>query len=383
MKTLEDFLFELAHQDVKLWVEDGRLRCNAPQGVLTSDIRTQLTERKQEIITFLQQANLEADNKQPPLKPIERNGNPLPLSFAQQRLWVLEKLGTVSNAYNVPLTLHLRGELHLAALKQSLNQIIIRHEPLRTLFTEINGTPIQVIQSPYELALSEVDLRGLTPSQQKTQIQQLLQKENQQQFNIEKDPPIRAKLFKLGEKENILLVTLHHIASDGWSVSVFAKELSACYQALVTGQPSPLPELPVQYVDFAVWQRNWLQGSVLETQLDYWKEKLKELPQLQLPTDHPRPATETFQGGEQTFSLSAPLTAKLNKISQEQSVTLFMTLLAAFKVLLYRYSGQKQIVVGSPIANRNRRELESLIGFFVNSLVMYTDLSGEPTFLEV
>ncbi|NEQ84681.1 MAG: non-ribosomal peptide synthetase, partial [Moorea sp. SIO2I5] len=185
MKTLENFLSELAHQDVKLWVEDGRLRCNAPAGVLTSDIRTQLTERKQEIITFLEQVKVPEEN-QPPLIPIERNCNPLPLSFAQQRLWVLEKLGTVSNAYNVPLTLHLKGELQLAALKQSLNQLIIRHEPLRTLFTEINGTPIQVIQSPYELALSEVDLRGLTPSQQKTQIQQLLQKENQQQFNIEK-----------------------------------------------------------------------------------------------------------------------------------------------------------------------------------------------------
>ncbi len=383
MKTLENFLSELAHQDVKLWVEDGRLRCNAPEGVLTSDIRTQLTERKQEIITFLQQTNLETDNKQPPLTPIERNGKGLPLSFAQQRLWVLEKLGTVSNAYNMPLTLDLRGELELGALKQSLNQIIIRHEPLRTLFKEINGTPIQVIQSPYKLPLPEVDLRGLAPSQQKAEIQQLLQEENQQHFKIEKEPPIRAKLFKLGEKENILLVTLHHIASDGWSVSVFSKELSACYQAVVTRQSSPLPELPVQYVDFAVWQRNWLQGSVLETQLDYWKEKLKELPQLQLPTDYPRPATETFRGGEQIFSLSAPLTEKLNKISQHQSVTLFMTLLAAFKVLLYRYTGQEKIVVGSPIANRNRRELEGLIGFFVNSLVMYTDLSGEPSFLEV
>ncbi|NEQ10376.1 MAG: AMP-binding protein, partial [Moorea sp. SIO4E2] len=384
MKTLENFLSELAHQDVKLWVEDGRLRCNAPEGVLTSDIRTQLTELKQEIITFLEQANLNTDDKQLPLTPIERNGNPLPLSFAQQRLWVLEKLGTVSNAYNAPLTFHLRGTLQLVALKQSLNQIITRHETLRTTFKEINGTPIQVIQSPYELELPEVDLSGLTLSQQKTQVQNLLQQENQQLFNIEEqDTPIRAKLFKLGEKEHILLVILHHIATDGWSVPVFAKELSAYYQAAVTGKPSPLPELPVQYADFAVWQRNCLQGSVLETQLNYWKEKLKELPQLQLPTDHPRPATETFRGGEQIISLSAPLTAKLNKISQEQSVTLFITLLAAFKVLLCRYSGQERIVVGSPIANRNRKELEGLIGFFVNSLVMYTDLSGEPTFLEV
>ena len=382
MKTLKEFLSELANQDVKLWVEDGRLRCNAPEGILTSDIRTQLSENKQEIIAFLQQANLELDDKLPPLKPVERNNLP-PLSFAQQRLWVLEKLGIANNAYNVPLTLHLRGELQLIALKQSLNQLIIRHETLRTTFKEINDIPVQVIQSPFELELTEVDLSGLTPSLQKTQLQKFLQQENQQQFNIEKDPPIRAKLFNLGETQNILLVTLHHIASDGWSVSVFAQELSACYEAAVIGQPSSLPKLPVQYADFAIWQRNWLQGSTLKTQLDYWKEKLQELPQLQLPTDHPRPATETFRGAEQIFSLSAELTAKLNRLSQQQGVTLFITLLAAFKVLLYRYSGQEQIVVGSPIANRNRREIEGLIGFFVNSLVMYTDLHGEPSFLEI
>ncbi|NER50689.1 MAG: AMP-binding protein [Symploca sp. SIO1A3] len=383
MKTLKEFLSELANQDVKLWVEDGRLRCNAPEGVLTSDIRTQLSENKQEIITFLQQANLELDDKLPPIKAVERNGNLPPLSFAQQRLWVLEKLGIASNAYNVPLTLHLRGKLELVALKQSLNQLIIRHETLRTTFKEINDIPVQVIQSPFKLELPEVDLSGLTPSLQKTQLQQLLQQENQQQFNIEQDPPIRAKLFNLGETENILLVTLHHIASDGWSVSVFAQELSAFYEAAITGQPCLLPELPVQYADFAIWQRNWLQGEALETQLDYWKEKLQELPQLQLPTDHPRPATETFRGAEQIFSLSEKLTVKLNRLSQQQGVTLFITLLAAFKVLLYRYSGQERIVVGSPIANRNRRQIEGLIGFFVNSLVMYTDLHGEPSFLEV
>ncbi|NEP11784.1 MAG: amino acid adenylation domain-containing protein, partial [Symploca sp. SIO2C1] len=384
MKTLKEFLSELANQDVKLWVEDGRLRCNAPEGVLTSDIRTQLSENKQDIITFLQQTDLELDDNLPPLIPIERNRNLLPLSFAQQRLWVLEKLGIVSNAYNAPLTLYLRGTLQLMALKQSLSELISRHETLRTTFKEINGTPVQIIQSPYELELPEVDLSGLTPSRQKNQLQQLLQQENQQPFNIEQEPPIRAKLFKLNEKEHMLLVIVHHIATDGWSVPVFVRELSTSYQAAVMGRPSPLLELPVQYADFAIWQRNWLQGVTLETQLNYWKEKLKELTHLQLPTDHPRPATETFRGAEQIFSLSTKeLTAKLNRLSQQQGVTLFITLLAAFKVLLYRYSGQEQIVIGSPIANRNRKEIEGLIGFFVNSLVMYTNLGGEPSFLEL
>ncbi|NET44334.1 amino acid adenylation domain-containing protein, partial [Okeania sp. SIO2B3] len=384
MKTLENFLLELVNQDIKLWVEDGKLRCKAPEGVLTSELRTQLTEYKQEIITFLQQANLEdLDNEEPPLIPIERNDNLLPLSFAQQRLWVLEQLGIVSNAYNIPLTLHLKGELQLEALQQSLNQLIARHETLRTTFKEIDDAPVQVIQSSYELELPIVDLSGLTSSPQKAKLLELLQQENQQQFNLEQDPPIRAKLFKLGEKENFLLVVLHHIAADGWSMTVLAEELAACYETGVTNQPLALPELPVQYADFAVWQRDMLQGSVLETQLNYWKEKLKELPQLQLPTDHPRPAIETFRGEEQVYSFSTELTAKLNQLSQQQGVTPFITLLAAFKVLLYRYSGQEKIVVGSPSANRNRQEIEGLIGFFVNSLVMYTNLEGKPSFLEV
>ncbi|NET43358.1 non-ribosomal peptide synthetase [Okeania sp. SIO2B3] len=383
MKTLEKFLSELANRDVKLWLEDGRLRCKAPEGVLTSDIRTQLTEYKQEIINFLERSNQEKNIKQPPIKPIERNGNYQPLSFAQQRLWLQEKLGILSHAYNVPLTLHLKGKLQPIALQQSLNQLIIRHETLRTTFKEINDTPVQVIQSPFELELPEVDLSGLTSSQQKNQLQQLLQQENQQLFNLEQEPPIRGKLFKLGEKEHILLVMLHHIATDGWSVGIFAQELAAFYQGVVTGKPSQLPELPVQYVDFAVWQRQWLQGTTIQRQIDYWKEKLKELQQLQLPTDYSRPAKETFRGGEKTFSLSAALTAKLNRLSQQHGFTMFITLLAGFKVLLYRYSGQQGITVGSPIANRNRREIEGLIGFFVNSLVMYTEIEGEASFLEV
>ncbi|MGK7919366.1 MAG: condensation domain-containing protein, partial [Trichodesmium sp.] len=383
MKTLEKFLSELANRDVKLWLEDGRLRCKAPEGVLTSDIRTQLTEYKQEIINFLERSNQEKNIKQHPIKPIERNGNYQPLSFAQQRLWWQEKLGILSHAYNVPLTLHLKGQLQPVALQHSLNQLIVRHETLRTTFKEINDTPVQVIQSPFELELPEIELSGLTPSQQKNQLQQLLQQENQQQFNLEQEPPIRGKLFKLAEKEHILLVMLHHIATDGWSVGIFAQELAAFYQGIVTGKPSQLPELPVQYVDFAVWQRQWLQGTTIQRQIDYWKEKLKELPQLQLPTDYSRPARETFRGGEKTFSLSAALTAKLDRLSQQHGFTMFITLLAGFKVLLYRYSGQQGITVGSPIANRNRREIEGLIGFFVNSLVMYTEIEGEASFLEV
>ncbi|NEP12786.1 MAG: amino acid adenylation domain-containing protein [Symploca sp. SIO2C1] len=317
------------------------------------------------------------------ITPREQDGNPPPLSFAQQRLWFVEKTGLSSNAYNQPLTLNLVGQLYEVALQQSLNHIIVRHETLRTTFSSINDTPVQVIRPPFELQITSLDLSGLTPSQQKSQLQQLLQKENERLFNLEVDPPIRAILLKLGVTEHILQVTLHHIASDGWSLTVFARELSAHYTAAVQEQPSPLPKLAIQYADFAVWQRNYLQGQTLQTQLDYWKQKLKELPQLQLPTDHPRPAVESFNGAGLPINLPASLTSLITKLTQQQGVTLFMTLLAAFKVLLYRYTAQEQIAVGSPIANRNRSEIEGLIGFFVNSLVMYTDLSGEPSFLEV
>jgi Non-ribosomal peptide synthetase modules and related proteins len=190
-------------------------------------------------------------------------------------------------------------------------------------------------------------------------------------------------LFQLGTTEHILQITLHHIASDGWSLTVLPKELSAIYTATLLEKSSPLPELPIQYADFAVWQKNYLQGVTLETQLSYWKQKLQNLPQLQLPTDHPRPAVETFNGAGIPINIPAALTSKVKKLSQNQGTTLFMTLLAVFKVLLSRYSGQESIAVGTPIANRNRREIEGLIGFFVNSLVMYTDLGGNPSFTEV
>ncbi|OLT58218.1 non-ribosomal peptide synthetase [Moorena bouillonii] len=383
MKTLEKFLDDLANQDIKLWLEGQRLRCNAPEGVLTSELRTKLSDRKQEIITFLQQANLKREFKEDLINPIERNGNPPPLSFAQQRLWFIEKMALSRNAYNMPLTLELVGKLDYVALEKSLNQIIARHETLRTTFSEINDTPLQIIQSPFELELPIQDLSELTPSEQTTKLQQLLQQENELSFNLEVDPPIRAQLFKLGKAEHILQIILHHIASDGWSLTVLPKELSVIYTAIVQDQPSPIPELPIQYADFAVWQRNYLQGETLESQLSYWRQKLQDLPQIQLPTDHPRPPVQTFNGAGIPINIPAELTSKVKQLSQKQGTTLFMTLLAAFKVLMSRYSGQESIAVGSPIANRNRREIEGLIGFFVNSLVMYTDLGGDPSFTEV
>ncbi|NEP12785.1 MAG: AMP-binding protein, partial [Symploca sp. SIO2C1] len=381
MKTVE-FVSYLQNLGVKLWIDQEQLRYRSPKGVMTPELKQNLVDYKTEILELLQEAQTTQQSVAASIKPIARDGQ-LPLSFAQQRLWFIEKAGLSSNAYNMPLTLHLVGKLDEVALQQSLNHIIVRHETLRTSFSSINDTPVQVIRPPFELELTSQELSGLTPSQQKSQLQLLLQTENERLFNLEVDPPIRAILLKLGATEHILQVTLHHIASDGWSLTVFTKELSDHYTAAVQEQPSPLPELAIQYADFAVWQRNYLQGQTLETQLDYWKQKLQGLPQLQLPTDHPRPAVESFNGAGLPINLPASLSSKITQLSQQQGMTLFMTLLAAFKVLLYRYTAQEQIAVGSPIANRNRREIEGLIGFFVNSLVMYTNLSGQPSFLEV
>ncbi|WP_424101436.1 amino acid adenylation domain-containing protein [Moorena producens] len=382
MKTIE-FVSYLQNLGVKLWIDGEKLRYRSPKEVVTPELKQSIVERKADILKLLRKAqtNRQSDGASS-IQPISRE-QVIPLSFAQQRLWFIEKMALSSNAYNMPLTLNLVGKLDYVALEKSLNQIIARHETLRTTFSEINGTPVQIIQPSFELELPKKDLSGLTPSEQTTKLQQLLQQENKLSFNLEVDPPIRAQLYELGTTEHILQITLHHIASDGWSLTVLPKELSAIYTATLEDQPSPLPELPIQYADFAVWQNNYLQGETLSSQLNYWKEKLQDLPQLQLPTDHPRPPVQTFNGAGIPINIPAALTSKVKQLTQKQGTTLFMTLLAAFKVLLSRYSGQESIAVGSPIANRNRSEIEGLIGFFVNSLVMYTDLGGKPSFTEV
>ncbi|NET61334.1 MAG: non-ribosomal peptide synthetase, partial [Symploca sp. SIO2E6] len=269
MQMIEEFLFELRNQDIQLWLEGEQLHYSAPEGKLTPTLLAQLRERKEEVLNFLYSAKQSVYSQQSHIKPLERNGNPPPLSYAQQRLWFIEKMALSSNAYNMPLTLHLVGQLDYAALEKSLNQIIARHETLRTTFSEIKGTPVQIIKPTFELELPKKDLSRLTPSEQSTKLQQLLQQENGLLFNLEVDTPIRAQLYQLGTTEHILRITLHHIASDGWSLTVLPKELSAIYTATLFEKPSPLPELPIQYADFAVWQKNYLQGETLETQLGY------------------------------------------------------------------------------------------------------------------
>ncbi|MEH1938080.1 MAG: amino acid adenylation domain-containing protein [Nostoc sp.] len=332
-------------------------------------------------IKQLQQQNLELST--PPILPRASDAE-LPLSFAQQRLWFLDQLQPLSAFYNVPVALRLVGTLEVAALEQSLQEIIHRHEALRTNFIKVDGKPTQVIQTQANWKVSIVDFKYLSTTEQEIATQKLAQQQAIQPFNLATEPLVRATLLVLSQTEHALLVCMHHIVFDGWSVGVFVQELAALYNAYSQGQPSPLAPLPIQYADFAIWQRNWLQGDVLQSQLSYWQQQLANAPALlSLPTDRPRPSVQTFAGAYHKFALSVELTDRLTKLSQEQGVTLFMTLLAAFDTLLYRYTGQEDILVGSPIANRDRSEIEELIGFFVNTLVIRTDLAGNPSFSEL
>ncbi|MEH2032602.1 MAG: non-ribosomal peptide synthase/polyketide synthase [Nostoc sp.] len=326
----------------------------------------------------------------PPILPRAENAQ-LPLSFAQQRLWFLDQLQPQSAFYNIPIALRLAGTLNTAALEQSLAEIIHRHEALRTNFIAVDGQPTQIIQTQTNWAVSVVDLQHLSTAEQEIASQQLAQQQAIEPFELTTQALVRATLVVLSQAEHVLLVCMHHIVSDGWSINVLLSELAVLYNAYSQGELSledatrtPLAPLLIQYPDFALWQREWLQGDVLQSQLSYWLQQLKDAPALlSFPTDRPRPAVQTFAGAYQKFALSAELTQKLTKLSQEQGVTLFMTLLAAFDTLLYRYTGQEDILVGSPIANRNRSEIEGLIGFFVNTLVLRTNVSGDRSFNEL
>ena len=304
-----------------------------------------------------------------------------PASFAQQRLWFLDQLVPGTSFYNVPTIFRLQGMLNLPALEQSFNEIVRRHETLRTTFEMVKGQTVQLIAPSLRVSLQLIDLQKLPETERDEEAQRLSDEEMQRSFNLSQGPLLRLMLLQLDKTEYVLVLNLHHIVFDEWSSGLLIRELGTLYTAFSAGEPSPLPELPIQYADFAHWQREQLQ-DVLEPQLAYWRQQLKDLTELNLQCDHPRQPIQSYQGATQLLELPH-LTEALLALSQSAGVTLFMTLLAAFQTLLYRYTGQTDIAVGSPIANRNRSELEELIGFFVNSLVLRGDLSGNPTFSEL
>jgi len=308
----------------------------------------------------------------------------VPLSFAQQRLWFLDQFNPGSAFYNVPIAIRLRGELNVTALKRSLNELMRRHEGLRTSFSTVDSEPVQVIAPSLELELSQTDLTHLAEDEAEAEALRLATADAQRPFDLQRAPLLRASLMRLSAKHHILLLNLHHIVTDGWSNGVLRRDLGALYRAFNAGEEPNLPELPIQYADFAVWQRNLLKGEVLEGHLNYWREQLAgAAPTINLPTDHARPAVETFRGATHQLRMPATLLHSLKELSQQEDVTLFMTLLGAWAALLARYSGEEDVIVGSPIANRTRTELEGLIGFFVNSLVLRTSFHRDPTFKEL
>jgi non-ribosomal peptide synthetase component F/thioesterase domain-containing protein/acyl carrier protein len=306
------------------------------------------------------------------------------LSFAQERLWFLDQLMPASPVFNVPIAVRLSSPIDLSALRRSLREIARRHEVFRTAFITVEGKPEPVIAADLDLQLAVIDLTARPDSLRETEARRLIKEEALRPFDLACGPLIRTGLIRLSEQESIFLLTMHHIISDGWSVVLFFQELSALHRAFAGGHESSLAELSIQYADYAAWQREWLRGEVLERQLSYWKNQLSgELPVLELPTDRPRPAMQTYPGARAGLTLSRELSQALVALSQREGVTLFMTLLAGFKVLLHHYTAQDDIIIGSPIANRPRAETEKLIGFFLNNLALRTDLSGDPSFREL
>jgi amino acid adenylation domain-containing protein len=399
-KTIAEFVSQLNSLDVEVFVEGDRdasleamrLRCTAPEGTLTTALRQELADRKAELVSYLSQEaegrGQRAEGKDARFSPISPNLNSLhptssqrfPLSFAQQRLWFLYQLTPGNPFYNVPAAIRLTGTLDQTALERSFQAVVRRHAALRTTFTTHEGQPVQIVEPDVTVELAVINLQSVAVSDRERISQQLATAEAQHPFNLTTDPLLRVTLLQFDASEAVLLLTMHHIVADGWSLGVLIKELACCYTAFVEGRSPSLPPLPIQYTDFADWQRRWLQGEVLEKQLAYWQTQLQALPVLQLPSDRPRPAVQTYRGATYPLQISATLTQALETLSQQSGASLFMTLLAAFQTLLYRYTGQTDIAIGSPIANRHRSELEGLIGFFVNSLVLRSNLSGQLTF---
>ncbi len=332
---------------------------------------------------FAQRVAVAGAAKLPPVLPASRTA-PLPLSFAQQRLWFLAQLDPrASAAYLVPGAVRMVGTLDVLALEAALARIVVRHEVLRTSFRTLEGTPVQVIAPPEEgLALEHVDLSSHAQPQAAAEC--IVHDEATTPFDLARGPLIRGKLLRLAEHDHVLLLTMHHIVSDGWSMAVLINELSTLYAACAQGQPDPLPPLAIQYADYAAWQRQWITGDVLQRQLDFWRNHLSGAPALlELPTDRPRPAVPDYAGVSLDFVLDAGLSEGLKALSRRHGTTLFMTLLAAWATLLARWSGQSEVVIGTPVANRNRAEIEPLIGFFVNTMALRVDLSGHPSVAEL
>ena len=382
--SVYNLVIELHAKKIKLWEQDGELKFRAAKGALTSDIREQLIRNKSEIVAFLQQVS--SARKIPPIVPVDRAAlDCLPLSFSQERLWFISQLDNGNTSYSVPLAARIRGELSAEQVEQALNLIIARHENLRTTFPGTDGQARQVVQAHLDFKVRYVNLSSDDPAMREQHAREICVAEAETPFDLARGPLIRGMVIRLAADTHVIMLNMHHIVSDGWSMGVLLSELGASLDSLKAGKTPALFPLPIQYLDYAVWQRNWLeQGGILKQQLGYWKEKLAGVPEtLGLATDFPRPAVQSFVGRMHRFSIDAALTGKLKALADAQGATLYMVLLAAYKALLHRYTGQEDICLGSAIANRQYGETEALIGMFVNTLALRTRVSSEDTFREL
>ncbi|WP_338868505.1 amino acid adenylation domain-containing protein [Myxococcus stipitatus] len=378
-RPIDALMHHLRGLDIRLWLEGERLRFSAPPGALTPALQAELKDRKAEVLTFLQDA-AQATRGVAENIPRRPDNEPPPLSSSQQRLWFLEQLEGPSGAYTMPAALRLTGALDTNALGRALSAIVQRHDVLRTRYALVNGRPVQHLLPESTVTVEQVDLEALSPDARHAEVQRRAAEEARAPFDVSQDMPLRARLLRLEAREHVLLLTLHHIASDGWSLGVLMRELAAHYQAFITGGEATLPALPIQYADYAHWQRRRMDDGAMKAHVEWWRERLSGAPALlELPTDRPRPTAQRFLGATRRFTVPAPLTVQLKQRARDAEATLFMTLLAAFGVLLSRYSGQRDVVVGTPIANRPA-STESLIGLFANTLPLRVSLEGDPTF---
>ena len=314
--------------------------------------------------------------------PRRQGSGPAPLSLEQQRLWFFNQLEPGSPLYNMPIASRLRGSLNPAALQQAMDAVMARHEALRTRF--VGQEPAQTVDAPSSVPMQAIDLRHLPIAQREAEARRLLEVESKVPFDLSRDLMVRTVLVRLDEQDWVFLVLMHHIASDDWSWRVFCSEVAAAYEAVVASRQPALPEPAIQYGDFAVWQKDWLRGESLKKDMEYWRKQLDGAPPiLELPTDFPRPVSQTFRGACEWLEFSPRLSEEINALSQAGNFTPYMILLAAFQALLHRYTGQEDIVLGSPVAGRARASLEKVIGLFVNMLVLRTRLDGNPTFFEL
>lgn len=376
--TAIELLEHLRRLEVRAWVEGDRLRLSAPKGAVTSELQAEILQRKAELIALLSTAPQRGVGDETIPRRTRSGGTPL--SFAQERLWFLEQLQPGQVAYSLAGAVRLRGVLDRKALDRTLATLVARHEALRTTFRLAGDMPVQVVSEAGPVQLAVVDLCDMSPAERERAAVSQALVEARRPFELEVGPLFRPTLYRLAPDDHVLLFCMHHMISDGWSVGVMVREIGQCYEAYLRGKEPLLPDLPIQYPDYAAWQREYLEGNALAQDLDYWKRALADLQTLELPSDRPRPAEATMKGARCRFTLSRTLADRLREVGRSEGATLFMTLLAAFAVLIGRYTGQDDVAVGSPIAGRDRTELEGLIGFFVNTLVLRTNLSGDPSF---